>query len=498
MSEGTEKFDQCIIHGKELDYYCPRHDEVICEACIESKHEGCRNLIDVDQISKDADLSELSDIKQAAADMEEHIESFLKDQRENRTQLDEQKNNIASDIKHFRDKINDHLDRLQQDLMDDLSETHTKLAAQIEETIKDLENKKSKLASLIINFDYITEEDKSPTNFIIAKKVKKELTRLTKPITVLLHGLKHSNLEFDASTEAELMVLEIESFGAIAISEKSSSLQLSSKNEDLKLNLNPARNIAEMKLKVKTDIRIKNKAQLSVQKCIILPSNQFLFVDEKNERLVIHDQDGSHHHDISVSSKPFDVVVIDPRRVAVTYGRGRQLEILDITKHKCDRIIKTANDCWGISHRDGNLFVVVYRKGIEVISIAGQLIAVIPINVDHVFYISLHADKIYYTDWAENTVNCCDFNGDELWCYGYDNVVSEQGIATDAEGNVFVVGYRTNNVMVTSPDGRRYKVLLSGESDGLNWPTGLFYDAQGDRLLICNETDGYAALYDIE
>jgi sugar lactone lactonase YvrE len=266
----------------------------------------------------------------------------------------------------------------------------------------------------------------------------------------------------------------------------------------LKLNLNPTRNIADIKLKVKTDINIKNKLQLSVQKCVILPDNHFLFVDEKNERLVVHEQNGSHHHDISVSNKPFDVAVIDSRRIAVTYGRGRQLEILDIVKHKCEKIIKTGNDCWGTSYRDGNLFVVVYRKGIEVISIEGQVITVIPVNVDHVFYISLHSNKIYYTDWAENTVNCCDFNGSEIWCYGYDNVVSQQGIAADADGNVFVVGYRTNNVMVTSPDGRRYKILLTGESDGLNWPTGLFYDAQGDRLLVCNETDGHAALYDIE
>ena len=494
MAEEKVKFDDCVIHNRKLDFFCPRHDEVICEACIESKHEGCCNLVDVNQASKDSDETELKDVKQAVEEMEIKIESMINDQQEHKTKLDEKKNTILSDIKHFRDKINEHLDRLQQDLIDELDETHEKITSEVRDIVNDLESKKIKLSELKNNFDNTT----SATNFIITKKVKKEFMRTTKHLNGQLRGQKHSNLEFDSNPEAELLILEIESLGAIAISEKLSSLQLSSLNEDLKLNLNPVRNIADIKLKVKTDIRIKSKPELSVQKCIILPNNQFLFADEKNERLVVHDEDGTHHHDISVSSKPFDIAVIDSRKIAVTYGRDRHIEILDIVQHKCERIIKTENDCWGIVHRDGNLFVVVYRKGIEVISIAGQLIAVIPVNVDHVFYLSLFSDKIYYTDWAENTVNCCDFNGDEVWCFGYDNIVSQQGIATDTDGNVFVVGYRTNNVMVTSPDGRRYKILLTGESDGLNWPTGLSFDASGDRLLICNETNGYAALYDIE
>lgn len=493
-----DKFYQCLSHGEKLDYFCPRHDEVVCEICIDNNHEGCHNIIDIDEASKGLEPSEIADVKSVVEEMAGTIEKFIKDQQDNKTNIDEQKKSILAEIKHFRDKIIEHLDRLQQDLVGDLTDTHQKISTEITEMVEELEIKRSELTSLKTNFDKVTDKEKSPFNFIIAKKVKKEYSRIKKPLNGILHGMTHSNLEFDASPEAELLVLEIESFGTIAISEKSSSLKISSQSDDLKLNLNPARDIADIKLKVKTDINLKNKPQLSVQKCVILPDNHFLFVDEKNERLVVHEQDGSHHHDISVSNKPFDVAVIDSRRIAVTYGRGRQLEILDIVKHKCEKIIKTGNDCWGMSYRDGNLFVVVYRKGIEVMSMEGQVITVIPVNVDHVFYISLHANKIYYTDWAENTVNCCDFNGSEIWCYGYDNVVSQQGIAADADGNVFVVGYRTNNVMVTSPDGRRYKILLKGESDGLNWPTGLFYDAQGDRLLICNETDGHAALYDIE
>lgn len=500
MADEKDGVLKCVIHDKDLDLYCSRHDEIICEFCIDSKHEGCKDLIDVVHATNEQmSDTEYSEIKRTVIEMEKTIEGYIRDQNENKIQLDDQKVSIAAEIKSFRDKINEHLERLHQDLLDVLSETHDKLKSNIDKTLDELEKKKDKLKSLAKKFENLNGEENFKTKFVVAKMVKKEYARVSKPIQSLVKKLKHSNIEFASSPEAELIALEIESLGAIAISEKQSVCNIPNfKSEDLQLKFDFARNIANINLHLKTEIKIRNKMDLSVQKCVLLPSNQFLFADEKNERLVIHDHDGSHHHDISVSNKPFDIAIIDAHRIAVTYGRERQVEILDISKHKCERIIKTGNDCWGIAFNEGNLFVVVYRKGIDVIGVRGQLIATIPVNVDHVFYVAIHSDKIYFTDWAENTVNCCDFDGNEIWCYGYDNVLSEQGVVTDADGNVYVVGYRTNNVMVTSPDGRRYKIVLSGEKDGLNWPTGLFYDPQGDRLLLCNETDGFAALYDIE
>jgi hypothetical protein len=80
------------------------------------------------------------------------------------------------------------------------------------------EIKRSEMTSLKTNFNKVTDKEKSPLNFIIAKKVKKEYSRIKKPLNGILHGMTHSNLEFDASPEAELLVLEIESFGTIAIS----------------------------------------------------------------------------------------------------------------------------------------------------------------------------------------------------------------------------------------------------------------------------------------
>jgi sugar lactone lactonase YvrE len=49
------------------------------------------------------------------------------------------------------------------------------------------------------------------------------------------------------------------------------------------------------------------------------------------------------------------------------------------------------------------------------------------------------------------------------------------GISVDNDGNVYVVSYNSNNVVVFSPDGQRYRQLLS-DMDGIVNPTVLDYD----------------------
>jgi DNA-binding beta-propeller fold protein YncE len=59
------------------------------------------------------------------------------------------------------------------------------------------------------------------------------------------------------------------------------------------------------------------------------------------------------------------------------------------------------------------------------------------------------------------------------------------GISVDNDGNVFVVGYSSNNVVVISSDGQRHRQLLSNK-DGLVNPTVLDYDRSTNNLLVEN------------
>jgi DNA-binding beta-propeller fold protein YncE len=60
------------------------------------------------------------------------------------------------------------------------------------------------------------------------------------------------------------------------------------------------------------------------------------------------------------------------------------------------------------------------------------------------------------------------------------------GISVDNDGNVYAAGFKSNNVVVISPDGQRHRQLLSSK-DGLRNPRVLDYDKSTNMLLVVNE-----------
>jgi DNA-binding beta-propeller fold protein YncE len=66
----------------------------------------------------------------------------------------------------------------------------------------------------------------------------------------------------------------------------------------------------------------------------------------------------------------------------------------------------------------------------------------------------------------DDTVTCCDLHGTTQWEFKDTSVIKgSRGISVDNDGNVYVVGGDSNNVVVLSPEGQRHRqVLSSGET----------------------------------
>jgi DNA-binding beta-propeller fold protein YncE len=93
-------------------------------------------------------------------------------------------------------------------------------------------------------------------------------------------------------------------------------------------------------------------------------------------------------------------------------------------------------------------------------------------------------------------VTCCDLHGTTQWEFGDKRVLrGPRGISVDNDGNVYVVGCDSSNVVVISHDGQCDKELLSSK-DGMSCPCVLDYDKSTNRLLVVNRGES-AFLFDV-
>ena len=147
--------------------------------------------------------------------------------------------------------------------------------------------------------------------------------------------------------------------------------------------------------------------------------------------------------------------------------------------------------------RGRTIYYCTVSNGLKMLNLSDKSTSdIINSKMPYVWYIATSGDKLYYTNASTHTVTCCDLHGTTQWEFNNKHVLRGPcGIAVDNDGNVYVVGNKSNNVVVISPDGQRNSQLLSSK-DGLKEPRVLDYDKYINRLLVVN-TNGTAFLFDV-
>ncbi|VDI52520.1 Hypothetical predicted protein [Mytilus galloprovincialis] len=257
--------------------------------------------------------------------------------------------------------------------------------------------------------------------------------------------------------------------------------------------INEVKQFGEIRLKQKFDIK---GSEQPITDCIVLPDDRIIVaVYFGSGNLKEYNINGKHIRDIPISNKPFILTAIDTDRIAVTYGDGKYMEIINTTGNSDRKKVQCSSNCWGISYQDQKLYVIVFQQGIVVMNLNGKTLNTMDIDVSGVFNITTTSDGIYYTDEASNTVHCCSMTGQEIWVFNDESIILTRGISVDSNQNVFVVDEAFNNLTLIQHDGKDSKVLLT-DRDGLESLIAVHYNKQKKIICLCYKI-GRVALYQV-
>ncbi|XP_052062277.1 uncharacterized protein LOC127702207 [Mytilus californianus] len=269
------------------------------------------------------------------------------------------------------------------------------------------------------------------------------------------------------------------------------------------------------------DVHLRHKFKigslLNEYYCVLM-NKLLVFTDGDNDRLLIFNRDGSYNREIELYGTPWYISVINDSDIAVLYNTTKYIiDIISIKTGTLSHSVKARGHIRVISFENGLLFVVTGNM-IDVMNITGEPIRSFPVPPSHVLQkpnvksktflpcptpssfgwnIANHKNRLFLTNAFNNTLCCCDLFGSVIWIFNDDTMKYPFGITTDGNGNVYLTCNDSSNVIAISSDGKHHKEILN-EDDGLRRPSGICYDKLNDRLLVCDEGNGQAFLYDIK
>ncbi|XP_071123313.1 uncharacterized protein [Mytilus edulis] len=229
-------------------------------------------------------------------------------------------------------------------------------------------------------------------------------------------------------------------------------------------------------IQVKLEQTIKTESSY-VKGCCILPDSRFVFAYPASNKVTILKQDGTVDFSLNVTAAHGVAYNNEDTTIAISSclnSQGKHITIIDLPKRKVKKTFSPGGQTTGIAVTNNTLLYHINNKVIRAMNLADESTRDITTEyMDTTINIAISGHKFYYSSFKYHTVVCCDMQGVKQWEFKNENVLKNPfGISADNAGNVYVVGFHSNNVVVISPDGQTHRKLLT-KRDGLYYPCSI-------------------------
>ncbi|CAG2232723.1 unnamed protein product [Mytilus edulis] len=243
-------------------------------------------------------------------------------------------------------------------------------------------------------------------------------------------------------------------------------------------------------IQVKLEQTIKTESSY-ISGCCILPDSRFVFAYPGLDKVIVVKQDGTVDFVLNITAAYGIAYNNEDNTLAISSwwrSQGKQITIIDLKGRRVKKTFSPGGQTVGIAVTNNKLLYYIKNKAIRVMDLTDESTRDITTeNMDTEINITISGHKLYYSTYNYHTVICYDLQGGKQWTFKKENVLKfPAGISTDNDGNVYVVGRGSNNVVVISPDGQTHKELLT-KRDGLYHPWSINFRKETNQLLVAND-----------
>ncbi|XP_063435924.1 E3 ubiquitin/ISG15 ligase TRIM25-like [Mytilus trossulus] len=489
----------CSEHNRKFQNYCLQHESLCCPLCIQFNHAKCMGISSLEKVIETAKSSVLLEsLDLNLKDIKINVERVVKDRKQNIAEIQVQRQKFYDEIKQVRIKINEHLDILEQRTHNDLLAAEKTIKSQIEDVLEKVAKNTEKVDLLQSDMQAIKIYASDLQAFLGSKMIEKEIKTHEKFMQSLFEDASMKKIDINCkindtisnvlSSDTTIGFVSVQSNPPLVVMQTGKEKQV----QTMSVQSAPPSAFNAIKLRLQTNIEYTG-----VTGCSVSCTGDIIALNIYDSRVLILNEGGIWEKDIPLTTRnPFDVTSIDHKRVAVSFPRVLQIQIINIATTNVERTIDVHSYCYGLTYRDGKLTYCGTGKGIQSVKLSGNSPSTLveDITLSDNSYVATSEDKLYYTNSLQHTVTCCSLTGEKMWEYKDQSVCSRYSIAVDKDSNVYIASSDNHSIFVLSSDGKHVRKLL-GKDDGINHPHGLAFDVNKGKLIVMMHSE--SAVYEL-
>jgi hypothetical protein len=428
------------------------------------------------------------DLQKSIMDLQVNIQKVLNFQTSNMDSLNKQKLLCQKEIQETRQDINKKLDELEQDILDELSSIYTKHNSEIEELITDLKSRQQRVDESECVLSAIKQHATEFQTYLCIRDMTREAQEEENYLQSLIDNQKL--VRYDMRFIKEMDVIENKSkfFGKLECEIRNEDVAFTRKTDNEAQIFNPRRRreVGNVTMSKILSFKVPPKEKNNVFDCLVTDEGLFVVPNRHHKCLHIFESDGTFKRDLQLLYEPIGVTQLN-EQILVIYDDQSIIHVIDLTNFNIVSEIKVKRQPHSICTFNSNILVGLLSGGFLIIDIKGNVLKKVKTTFENSYYIVVANDTIYIPNWKENTIVCLDKDGNQLFEMYNEDLRGPLGITSDSDGNLYVVGFHSNNVFLFSKDGQTCKELIPA-SDKMSYPRAVNYNDMLGLLMITTET----------
>ncbi|XP_021377877.1 transcription intermediary factor 1-beta-like [Mizuhopecten yessoensis] len=491
---------KCDQHDVKLIWYCEDHKRLGCNICMIKDHRRCDEVTKaMEYLQKLKAGSQLEEMEMALKKGAQAMTSLVKDFDEQIKTMVQNQEIALQSIKDLRQSVDEQLNKLQKDVTDKLITLFKEEKGNMEVSSRQCERLMNSMVNTMKSSVTAAVENDTINAIMLYQRGQAEVESCKALVTEISKSF--TSVSIKHQIVPRLVTLGDDAMGKIVIERQRRSFPGDLEYLPVPLSELRVKEIGKFNVKTPSD-----KDDCFICAVLYLPNDQMVLSDFDNKKLKLFTDKGQYLDELTVNDDIWDLCLVNINTVTVAFncrGGVRVVRVED-SKLSLSSEINMPNDtyCYGITHTDGRFIMSTLAGDVYSVTQDGATELLHKYNGDCMSLTQdpVNGDTLVSIDGDTGGVAVSRLSLDkrhtDVMKVGV--VSGARGKDVDREGNIYVCGFYSNNVVVMSGDGTHVRELLtSSEGNCIPWAIAV----RGDTFVVtsrnCRDQDNYIRVFQL-